>query len=219
VEAARHYKAVGHQTLPKILACDVARFGDDQSVFGIRQGRKYQQLEKFRGKPTDFIGERVIHWIRTLAPDATVVDGDGLGAGVCDHCTARGFRVFEFHGGAASHDPAAYFNRRTEVWAALKGWLISGAEIPDDAELAADLTGPQFDYAQGKRSHGTLALEHKDLMKKRGLNSPDCGDTLAMTFGVQVAPKEPEEEPQVLTIPGPGDWMGSSGCATSYGRK
>jgi hypothetical protein len=34
-------------------------------------------------------------------PDATVIDGDGIGAGVIDHLNHRGFsrRLFEFHGG------------------------------------------------------------------------------------------------------------------------
>lgn len=36
VDACRKYKAVGFESLPKIMAVDVARFGDDRSVIGLR---------------------------------------------------------------------------------------------------------------------------------------------------------------------------------------
>jgi len=35
-----------------------------------------------------------------------------------------------------------YFNVRTEVWGWMRDSLKAGAEIPDDPELAVDLTAP-----------------------------------------------------------------------------
>jgi hypothetical protein len=55
---------------------------------------------------------------------------------------------------------------------------IPHADIPDDPELAGDLTAPGFETARGKRFHGTIQLEHKDDLKARGEASPDDGDTL-----------------------------------------
>jgi hypothetical protein len=52
--------------------------------------------------------------------------------------------------------------------------------------LHADLNGPTYTY----NSNGRLILESKDDMKKRGLRSPDAGDSLALTFAVPVAPRE-----------------------------
>jgi len=60
-------------------------------------------------------------------------------------------------------------------------WLKASAEIPDDPELEIDLTGPQYGYS----SKSQIQLEKKDDMKRRGLASPDIGDTLAMTFAVR----------------------------------
>ncbi len=194
VAACRKYRAEGYESLPKIVSCDVARFGDDQTVIGWRQGRKAVILEKLRGKDTVFVAERLIHWREQESPDALVVDGDGLGAGVIDHLRYRGFteRLFEFHGGETPNDPAKYYNKRAEVWGELSAWLQAGAEIPDDPELETDLTGPEYFYAQGKRSHGSLVLESKDDMKARGLASADLGDMLAMTFGIKIAPPKPK---------------------------
>lgn len=201
VAAARKAQAGSFEGLPKILACDVARFGDDQSVIGWRQGRKAVILEKLRGKDTAFVGDRVIHWMEALNPDAVVVDCDGLGAGTFDHIKYRGYkeRLFEFHGNATPIDQKKYVNKRTECWGEMREWLGPGTQIPDDPELGDDLVGPLYSY----NKDGQLCLEQKDDMKERGLSSPDCGDMLAMTFGVKVLVK-----PKKAAIPPPkvGVW-------------
>lgn len=187
VDAARHEKAEAFAHLAKVLSCDVARFGDDQTVIGVRQGRQARILEKLRGKDNVFVAERVIYWREKESPDGVVVDGDGLGAGVIDHIRARNFGVnlFEFHGGGTPNNPVKYFNKRSEVWGEMRDWLANEAAIPDDPELADDLIGPLYSY----NAKGQIALEKKEDMKERGLSSPDCGDMLAMTFAVKIAPK------------------------------
>src|SRR5579864_570854 len=206
VAAARRYRAAGYESLPKILSCDVARFGDDQTIIGTRQGRKAVILEKLRGKDTVFVAERVIYWRDREKPDATVIDGDGIGAGVVDHVKYRGFgeRLFEFHGGIPAHDSAQYFNRRAECWGLLRDWLNAEAEIPDDPELESDLTGPEYGFSAKQQ----IQLERKEDLKKRGLSSPDCGDMLAMTFGVTIAPPPPKPEVE-MRYPGERElsWM------------
>jgi len=183
VDAARNARVAGYEGLPKILSCDVARFGDDQSVIGYRQGRKLTILEKLRGRDTAFVGDRVIHWIEQLKPEATVVDCDGLGAGTFDHIKYRGFTkgLYEFHGNATPSDVKKYFNKRSECWGLLRD-MIETMEIPNDPELCDDLIGPLYSY----NPNGQICLEQKDDMKERGLASPDCGDMAAMTFGVKV---------------------------------
>ena len=52
VAKARRTKAEGFDRLPILMACDVARYGDDQTVIGMRQGRKFQILAKYRGLDT-----------------------------------------------------------------------------------------------------------------------------------------------------------------------
>jgi hypothetical protein len=187
----REYKARGYESLPKILAVDVARFGDDQSVIGWRQGRKAKICAKLRGLDTVQVAERAIEIKQREQCDAMVIDGDGLGAGTVDQVRFRGFQRFEFHGAAAPNDPAMYANKRTECWGLCRDWLQAGAEIGDDPELEADLTGPQYAI----NSKQQIQLERKEDMKKRGLASPDCGDMLAMTFAVKMQAK-PRETPR-----------------------
>jgi len=183
VAACRKFTASGFESLPVILAVDVARFGDDRSVIGVRQGRHFRILAKLRGLDLVAVTQRVIDCIQSERPDAIVVDGDGLGAGVIDMLRSENYtqRVHEFHGGATPQDRNKYFNRRAECWGVMADWLKAGAEIPDDPELEIDLTGPQYGYSNKSQ----IQLEKKEDMKRRGLASPDLGDTLAMTFAVR----------------------------------
>jgi hypothetical protein len=120
VAAARKYTASALRSLPKILAVDVARFGDDRTVIGLRHGRQFRILAKLRGADTVETANRVIEAMKAEDPEAAVVDGDGLGAGVVDQLKHLGWgrKLHEFHGGARPLDVNKYFNRRAEVWGA-----------------------------------------------------------------------------------------------------
>ena len=192
VQAARKYKALAYESLPKILSVDVARFGDDQTVIGTRQGRKAMVLAKYHGFDTVQVAERTIEFILKEKPNAVVVDGDGLGAGVVDQLRARGYKCFEFHGAEKANKSETYFNRRAEIWGLMRDWLREGAEIPDLQELEDDLIGPEY-LSSNK---GQILLERKKDMKRRGLASPDLGDMLAMTFAVQIAVADKDRKPQ-----------------------
>ncbi len=205
VATARKRIAEGYKEMPVILGVDVARFGDDRSIICKRQGRKAEFIGKFYHQDTQIIGSKVQEAVDREKPDAVVVDGDGIGGAVYDYLKARGYDrktvLVEFHGGATPTDPHKYLNRRAEIWGDMKDWL-TGGQIPDEAEIETDLTGPDYGYHPSK---GCLVLESKDEMKARGVDSPDLGDALAMTFAVKVAPKK--KEPPPIPLQGSDGWM------------
>jgi hypothetical protein len=181
----------------KVLAVDVARFGDDQTVLGMRQGGNLRILARLRGLDTMQVAARVMEVMRNEQPRATIIDGDGLGAGVvdCVRHTMRDWskdrpriRLQEFHGGGTPFDSSMYFNRRAEVWGMMREWLKEG-DIPDEPEIETDLTGPEYYFS----SKNQIQLERKEDMKRRGLSSPDVGDMLAMTFAAVPAATEYDE--------------------------
>jgi hypothetical protein len=210
-EARKRY--VGDQSKAyKILSCDVARFGNNQTVIGWRQGLRAKITDRMRGKDVIETGKQVIMRVILERPRSVVIDGDGIGGGVVDYvraylpeawkaaglpCTVQRdgiiklpewFRLEEFHGGMTPSDGFMYFNRRAEVWGKMRDWLHTG-EIPDDAELADELTGPEYFHSNKNQ----IQLERKEDMESRGLSSPDNGDMLAMTFGVTPIPKTRDE--------------------------
>jgi hypothetical protein len=215
VVLAASQRDVGDQSKAyKILSVDVARFGDNQTVIGYRQGLRAKILDKMRGADTIEVGRQVIMRIIRENPRSCVIDGDGVGGGVVDYVRAHlleawkaaglpyikstnstfddkmpdWWRLEEFHGGFEPSDKFMYFNKRAESWGRMRDWLATG-EIPDDSELKADLQGPQY-FMSGQNQ---IQLERKEDMKKRNMASPDNGDMLAMTFGVTPTMKTREE--------------------------
>jgi hypothetical protein len=191
VAACRKYKAEGCHAFPKIFGVDVARFGDDSTVITMRQGRKAEVLARYRGLDTSQVTAHVIEFIAEHNPDAVVVDSDGIGNTVFDQLKFQGYGrlLYEFHGGKPANNAVRYFNRRAEVWGLMRDWLKANAEIPDEPEIEMDLTGPQYGFSAQQQ----IQLERKEDLKKRGLSSPDYGDSLAYTFAVQIlAPQRAE---------------------------
>ncbi len=181
----------------KIISVDVARFGDDQTVIGLRQGPKLTILDKLRGLDTVQVAMRVCEHMRREKPRSTVIDGDGVGAGVVDNVKHhmkdwlelnKECRLHEFHGGSTPEDIEMYFNLRAEVWGKVRDWLPT-ADIPDDPEIESDLTGTEYFFS----SKNQIQLEKKEDMKKRGLASPDIADMIAMSLAFTPVAKTRDE--------------------------
>ena len=98
--------------------------------------------------------------------------------------------------GGKSLNETLYVNRRAEMWDAIRKWLRDGASLPakgrETQDLEEDLTSPEYYYD----SRGRMYLESKDDMKARGLQSPDDGDALALTFAAPVQKKQYNPVPQ-----------------------
>lgn len=202
VDACTKYKAEGFQGLPKILAADIARFGDDKSVVAIRQGRKVSPMVDWRGLDLMTSADRIAEMIDDETPDAVVIDETGIGSGVVDRLRQMNYKVFGFNGGETAKDADTYRNKRVEVWGLMREALRARIELPDDYELRQDLIGPEYGFTPTQQ----LLLERKEDMKRRGLASPDKGDALAMTYAVSPRAKKPKSKEPMHDFAGHG-WM------------
>lgn len=183
---------------PAVLALDVARFGDDESVLLRRQGRKVFPPQAHRGldlmQLTGHLTTAATPRNISAAPRAIFIDEGGLGAGVVDRSRQLGLRgVYGVNFGGRPvwglpGDPV-FRDRRAEMWWRVKE-ALPGLSIPRDwPELIRDLTAPNYRFDKDNR----LCLESKDDLKKRGCPSPDHGDALALTYAQPIA-VEPQEE-------------------------
>jgi len=168
---------------PKILSCDPARFGDDSTVVTRRQGGKVWQQAEYKGLDTMAVARIVANDIDEWSPDGVFVDGIGIGAGVVDRLREMHFKTFDVQVSNTANQEDEYFNHRAEIWGDGRKWLRRQVDLPaDDDKLQTDLIGIEYGF-DGK---GRIQLEKKSDMKKRGLNSPDRGDSLFLGFSVPV---------------------------------
>lgn len=171
---------------PLIIGLDVARFGDDKTVFCLRRGRFCSEFISFSGLDNVAVANQATHYIRDLKPARVFVDAGGVGGGVVDILHDRGFKkiVRAVMFGAKALNDDRYHNRRAEMWDELRQWLNAdtSVKIPDNENLCAELCAVNKKYD----SRGRLQLEEKDEVKKRLGRSPDMADALALTFAEPV---------------------------------
>lgn len=175
-----------NSTSPLIIGVDVARFGDDKTVFCYRRGRLVVKLEARSGLSTVEVANYLMAEIRDLHPSKIFIDVGANGAGVYDILVDRGMGeilVGVNFGGKAIYDDR-YFNKRAEMWGEANEWLKQElpVQIPNDEELLDDLCSVNKKYD----SKGRLQLESKDEVKKRIGRSPDRADAFVLTFAEPV---------------------------------
>lgn len=169
-----------------VWGLDVARFGNDETVLVKRCGRVVWDVATLRGADTVTVAEWVaMHFRRhveeTNRPPIICVDATGLGSGVVD-----GLRnlvppasVLEVVVGWKSSFPELFGIVRHELW-----WRMRRAfekrmlRIVPDEVLVRQLSSVRAIEDE----MGRWKIESKKAMAKRGLDSPDRADALALTF-------------------------------------
>jgi phage terminase large subunit len=197
VEAAqqRELKPEGETT----VACDVARFGDDETVIVTRIGPVVRIREHYYGKPTTHTAGRVAAVARELGPDTRIViDDAGVGGGVTDQLRAEGFDVVAFQAGGAAHRTKDFPNRRSEIWFEAAAQL-EDIDLDGDEQLAADLIAPRYTYDLKLRR----VVEKKEETKKALGRSPDRADAVLLALcgdqpGDLIAPPANRRVPERL---------------------
>ncbi len=185
-------KEVASPMLALVMGVDLARSGACQTVFTFRQGRHVEPQVKFREPDSMQTVSRIVAAIEDRKPDAVFLDGGGLGGPIIDRVKqlVGSEIIFEVNSGTAAMDKTRYFNKRAEMWGDLRAALHDGMELPLDHELKDDLIGPEYFFSAKQQ----IQLERKEDMLDRGLASPDCGDSLALTFTHPVLKPHPKHE-------------------------
>lgn len=182
------------------VGVDPARFGNDKFAVTIRRGRvvlkmvETQNLDSIQGAA----------WVKSLIepygerPEQIAVDEIGVGAGVVDQLKGWYGNIVVGINSSIRMDgdkkreemvveratEVIYYNTRAFMWGEMKEWM-KGASIPMDNELKAELTSIRYGYRGG-----SILLESKDDMRKRGVKSPNKADSLAMTFADPRTPQD-----------------------------
>ena len=165
----------------RILGVDVARFGDDETVFTIIETRgvyHWQQIyqDTQKGKDTMWTTGVICDLQSRYSIDLTVVDEGGVGGGVIDRLNELNRPIIPFDG-AKKPVNERYTNARSEGYFDLKDLMErKHLKLINDSVLMEQLLSVRFKF----KSNGQKAIVSKDEMRKEGLKSPDRADALMM---------------------------------------
>lgn len=179
------------------LGVDVARYGDDESVVAETYNKcKVKKLHPFKHNDTMKLTGQIVNIIKDLNlkyPDICIrikVDCDGLGVGVYDRLKEVIYEqelnaiVIECHFGASGgkvqyDEPIEYHNSTGLMWGNARSKFINNSlEIIEDEELISQLSNRKYFI----NSDGSIILEKKEDMKKRGVHSPDRADAVVLSL-------------------------------------
>lgn len=194
------------------LGVDVARFGGDETVIAPRIGMKVFKLRCYNRQDTMVTagwcistGKEFLRKYPHLSSVKIKVDDTGVGGGVTDRLNEiikeEGLLNWEIvpvnNGSRPSESEGEYYDSLgTEMWARLRDILqenfsahvqgkTSVIELPQDERLVTQLTQRKYRMT----SRGKIALERKEDMKKRGLDSPDRADAVVLAFAELAKPE------------------------------
>ena len=188
IKKAQQEKAF-QTTSPLVIGLDIARFGDDKTVFCFRRGRVVERFYTVEKKDTVAIADMTTRFIEIYRPKRIFMDIGASGAGVYDILVGRGFSslIRGVFFGSKPINPERYCNKRAEMWDGVMSFLAQElpVHLPADVDLFEELSAVNIKYDQ----LGRLQLESKDEIKKRIGRSTDKGDALALTFAEPVLDK------------------------------
>jgi len=175
-------KTIMSTTSPLVIGLDIARFGDDRTVFCFRKGRLCYKFESFEAQSNVDVANIATNIINEYKPRRIFMDIGGQGAGVFDILKDRGYGeiIRGIYFGEKAIKTDRYFNRRAEMWDKIARWLeeTPQPQLVEDDELFNELISVDKKYD----NRGRLMLENKDEIKKKLGRSPDKADALALTF-------------------------------------
>jgi len=190
VYEAQQREPVALKDDPLVCGLDVARGGGDMSVFRFRRGADARTVPAIRldtNDTTDLV-TRAVHLLEDKHEGRRLhtlfVDATGIGGPIVDRLRQLGHKNIVGVQFGARAPNTRFANMRSYIWGRCRDWLAYGA-IDASPRLEQDLIGPGYTHDK----HDRIVLEAKDKMKARGVDSPDDGDALAMTFAAYTVAK------------------------------
>jgi hypothetical protein len=187
IQIARKRAVTPQDYEPLLLALDVARYGNNDSVASFRKGRDARSIPAIRrnGLSTVESGTWLAGLIESHNPDGTFIDEGGVGGGVVDFVRHLGHHCLPVLFGSKVSMPTGgtkVADKRAEMAINFLNWLREGGCIEDSDELEEELVSIQYFI-----KNDAIRLMSKEDMRAIGIQSPDWFDSIIMTFAFPVS--------------------------------
>lgn len=176
---------------PLIIGVDPAGSGGDRFAVAFRRGDKILAVIHRNRIEHDEAVSWLCGIIDEHMPNRMCIDRGSMGQNIVSAIRNRNKKYadivkgIDFGGTSrmklATPNRAGPWNRRAEMYGDFREWLMEGGAIPDDDDLASDISGPK----QKWRANNDWLLESKTEMKSRGLRSSDLSDACVLTFATR----------------------------------
>ena len=168
-----------------IAGLDVGEFGNDPSAWCARYGGFLTSFKSWSGVDTSYTSDRAIEYARKDNIACTMVDGNGVGAGVAPNMMrkgspARGVKTQEAPDDRELEPEFGEFKiLRDQLAWQVREWLRAdpSSMLPPDEELIEELSIPTYSV-EGRWVKLMKADVFKDLLKR----SPNKFSALCLTF-------------------------------------
>jgi hypothetical protein len=213
LEAARGL--VLRSPLPrKLITCDPAREGDDETVIYALLDTDIIEAEIYGKRDEVYTLNALAAMSRKHGQCPVVVDGTGFSSGFPELLGALGVSVIPIISAGAAGDKLKFINVRAEMWDwASRQFASSQVQLSHrDSELDRQLCAVRYDFAPG----GRWKCELKADVKKRLGRSPDRADCYVMGLyalaylrqdkGFTAGPTVWLRSPEAIPTPEPAQW-------------
>ena len=169
----------------KLLAVDVARYGDDRTVITAWEGPNLLGVKVFHGNDTMEVVGLCRQAKSEFSAGQIYVDSIGIGAGVADRLRELGLDCMDVNCAESATEEGLY-QLRDEIGWTLREGARTGQLTTSQADRehvdALNAEASSIKYRASFGSTGKKKIESKEEMKKRGMRSPDIYDSAAMGY-------------------------------------
>jgi hypothetical protein len=158
---------------------DIARGGSNKTVWCLRSMAYAEILAVSNQNNLTEISAKTLALLKeyNVLPGNVFIDEVGVGGGAIDPLRTQNVQVTAVNVGSTAIDHKRYTNLRAEAYFALKEWLRKGGRLSYNSDWY-QLCGIMYKADE----KGRYKIMSKDLMRARGIDSPDHADSLSLTF-------------------------------------
>lgn len=159
------------------VGVDVARMGNDRSVFWKRKGLKTTQTDTHTKLRLTDLADKLEEFVNSDHQMLIKIDDTGVGGGLTDIMIERGYNIMPINFGGEPVDKDKYPNWISEAWFHMAE-IMPEAQLPMDKDLLQELSTRQWK----QDNKGKRGVEGKADYKKRGFRSPDMADACIICY-------------------------------------
>ncbi|MEB0287219.1 PBSX family phage terminase large subunit [Cryobacterium sp. 10S3] len=159
------------------IGADIARMGNDRTVFKKRKGLRLIETRSYTKLRTTEVCDKLEAFAGYDKKTLIKVDDTGVGGGVTDEMMKRGYNVLAINFGAKPMDSDKYPNLISEAWFYM-ATIMPTIQLDMKDDVLMELSNRHWKMD----TKGRRGVESKDDYKKRGFRSPDEADATILCF-------------------------------------